>query len=154
LGRLLGRTTSAWGDTWRSVVGGSVAAYSVCLGPNDTGDLRVMVRTLSDRDELVAREEDVLSSWNTWAERHGGPQAKALVCWVREASTALPNVRAPGVPAPIEERWLDLARADVPAMADPTVREAVVAARARSLRRRDHDDSAADSNPVRESNDE
>ena len=88
LGRLLGRTTSAWGDTWRSVVGGSVAAYSVCLGPNDTGDLRVMVRTLSDRDELVAREEDVLSSWNTWAERHGGPQAKALVCWVRNGTSS------------------------------------------------------------------
>ena len=60
---LLGKGLSPWAPTWALVVGAPTARSSVCLGPNDEGILRVMTRTRSDCDELLAREH-VVAGWS------------------------------------------------------------------------------------------
>ena len=136
---LMGRGKGAWGTVWSLVVGAATARESICLGPNDEDTLRVMVRHASDRDELLDREEHILAAWNIWAQGNRGPSAKKLSCWVHRSSTPLPVARPPGEPAAIEDRWLALAEAEVPPIADPDVRASIVGARARSMRRRQRD---------------
>ena len=139
VGDLLGRGISPWAPAWAAVVGAATARGSVCLGPNDDQVLRVMTRTPSDRDELLEREADIVETWNQWARQNGGPAAVSLACWVYEGIT--PEAPAQTAPSPptIEARWIEAAEADIPPTENEDVRGALVAARARLLRRRARD---------------
>lgn len=146
VGDLLGRGISPWAPAWSAVVGAATARGSVCLGPNDDQVLRVMTRTPSDRDELMAREEDILATWNQWARQNAGPAAASLACWVYEGIAPEAPAESPSTPPAIEARWIEAAEADIPPTENADVRGALVAARARLLRRRARDQQPP--NPV------
>jgi hypothetical protein len=139
---LLGKGVSPWAPAWSVVVGAATARTSVCLGPNEQGALRVMTRTSSECEELLAREGYILAAWNQWAVEKRQPVAESFACWVYEGIYAEEPRGGPTSVAPIEDRWIDAAEADIPATEHSGVREAVVMARARLLRRRERDRQA------------
>jgi hypothetical protein len=144
---LLGKGMSPWAPAWTVVVGAATAKTSVCLGPNEEGVLRVMTRNQSDCQELLAREDYILAAWNQWAAEKRQPGALSFACWVHEGVGQEAALERPTPVAPIERRWITAAEADIPPTENSGVREALVMARARLLRRRDRDRQVG-SNPT------
>lgn len=139
---LLGKGLSPWAPTWALVVGAPTARSSVCLGPNDEGILRVMTRTRSDCDELLAREPDILAAWNEWATQKGQAGVRGFSCWVYDGLVDSESKPSGSTTIPLEARWIEAAEADIPPTEHGEVRDSLVRARARLLRRRDRDSAA------------
>lgn len=136
---LLGKGISPWAPAWLVVVGAATAKTSVCLGPNGEGVLRVMTRTEPDCQELLAREDYILATWNQWAAKERQPTAQSLACWVHRGLAPEASLDRPTAVPQIEARWIAEAEADIPPTENSGVREALVRARARLLRRRERD---------------
>jgi hypothetical protein len=152
LGEIIPRIQRRSGLAWIELVGPAFADGSVCLGVGPASELRVVAANEVTQQELMAREEHVLSIWNSRAKARGEKTADRLVCWVNteffqgRAEAAHRRIRK--TPFQLEASrtrreqqlapFLRTARDEIATkVSNSEVREALIALRARGLQEAD-----------------
>jgi len=130
-------------------VGPAFADESTCLGVGPASELRVVAINEATQKELMAREEHLLSIWNSKAKAQHQKTADRLVCWVngdffqgrKEASNRKnrPTQSQQRTAKMLREEelvpFLREAREEIAAaVSHPELREALIDLRARGLR--------------------
>ena len=138
---LIGAQGQRWRPLWSQAVGPVLGAATSVMGVGRDGTLHVLAADPGTRDELMAREADIVVAWNLAAAHQGAPSVSRILVGVRSGVGESAPAQTETLGSPPELRYVEASREMVVSVEDPDLQETLTDARARWLRRNERQEA-------------